>query len=56
MIFFFASLVMSLITTFANAVFTCAGNSSLVMALAGNKCDLASKRKVETEVRTQNRL
>ena len=51
-----ASFAMSLIANFAIAVFTCAGNSLLVMALAGNKSDLASKRKVETEVRTRNRL
>ena len=29
------------------------GNASLVMALTGNKADLADKRKVEAEVRAQ---
>ena len=29
----------------------CTGNPNLVMALAGNKADLSSKRKIEAEVR-----
>ena len=29
----------------------CTGNPNLVMALAGNKADLAPKRKIEAEVR-----
>ena len=28
----------------------CTGNPNLVMALAGNKADLASKKKIEAEV------
>lgn len=43
--------LLSMCCAFSSFLFIhCTGNPNLVMALAGNKADLASKKKIEAEV------